>query len=184
MVTNIHHFLVLSAGIVSHIAECVNIYPERRTFLIFYGTNPQISVLYLLSHIICVSNWFINKVRWLCDYVYCLSASSSFPRDLLLWAVDNLQNFGQLWWNISKCVSTLTTSTALDSWTANVLLQLQILLLLCQINVSSVNSNAPTNNKQNTKEKSQFFTATVISDLKIFRSVCRSTIDISTLIDI
>ena len=93
--------------------------------------------------------------------------------------------WSQLWWNISKCVSTLTTSTAaLDSWTANVLLQLQILLLLCQINVSSVNSNAPTNNKQNTKEKSQFFTATVISDLKIFRSVCRSTIDISTLIDI
>ena len=80
VVTNIHHFLVLSAGIVSHIAECVNIYPEMRTFLIFYGTTPQISVLYLLSHIICVSNWFINKVRWLCDYVYCLSASSSFPR--------------------------------------------------------------------------------------------------------
>ena len=51
VVTNIHHFPVLSAGIVSHIAECVNIYPERRTFLIFYGTTPQISVLYLLSPI-------------------------------------------------------------------------------------------------------------------------------------
>ena len=91
VVTNIHHFPVLSAGIVSHIAECVNIYPELRTFLIFYGTTPQISVLYLLSHIICVGNWFINKVRWLCDYVYCLSASSSIPRDLLLlWAVSIL----------------------------------------------------------------------------------------------
>ena len=153
VVTNIHHFLDLSAGIVSHIAECVNIYPEMRTFLIFYGTTPQISVLYPLSHIICVSNWFINKVRWLCDYVYCLSASSSIPKDLLLWAVGILHNFGQLWWNISKCVLTLTTSTMLDSWTANVLLQLQILLLLCQINVSSVNSNAPTNNYKTQRRK-------------------------------
>ena len=100
VVTNIHHFLDLSAGIVSHIAECVNIYPEMRTFLIFYGTTPQISVLYPLSHIICVSNWFINKVGdYVIRYVYCLS-------DLLLWAVGifvfcrTLVSFGEIFQNV------------------------------------------------------------------------------------
>ena len=147
VVTNIHHFLDLSAGIVSHIAECVNIYPEMRTFLIFYGTAPQISVLYPLSHIICASNWFINKVG---DYVIMFIVYLTCCCEL---SMGILYNFGQLWWNISKCVLTLTTSTALDSWTANVLLQLQILLLLCQINVSSVNSNAPTNKNKTLRRK-------------------------------
>ena len=34
------------------------------------------------------------------------------------------------------------------------------------------------------KREKSIFTPTVISDLKIFRSVCRSTVDISNLIDI